>query len=244
MEDLAEAAEIAILDLGRVTEIDATGGQSLIRLGRFLARHGTRLLISRAEPFTSTGSLLRDMVRAQQNQDMLFFEDIDSALAWSEDAVLADQADTAPAELTIDTLDMLAGLTADQRDRLERYLRRLTFQAGDRIIEEDGACDAMYFLSSGAVSARRLIPGTLRRVRLAGIGPGLTFGEMALLGINRRTADIYADSEIVCYRLGRDDFEQICTEHPDVGIQLLMNLAKVTALRLELTSEEVRTLSQ
>ena len=58
-------------------------------------------------------------------------------------------------------------------------------------------------LARGTVSVQIKVHGHERTKRsgVASIGPGLTFGEMALLDGGKRSADMIADERVICYGL-------------------------------------------
>jgi len=153
---------------------------------------------------------------------------------------------------------VLAGLSAEQLGVLEAAMTRETYPPGARIFEERAPGDAMYFLAAGSVSVMGRIGGagnggggtgngsekSAREVRFAGIGPGVVFGEMAILGEIPRTASIDANSHVICYKLTRDAFDHLVGERPDMVIRLLLNLGRQSAHRLEMTSAAVRALAE
>ena len=67
------------------------------------------------------------------------------------------------------------------------------------------------------------LPGGGRR-RLSTLGPGMTFGEAALVDGERRTADVHADTDVVCRRLSTEAFESLVVSHPRVAATVLRNL--------------------
>ncbi|ODR98750.1 hypothetical protein AUC68_05915 [Methyloceanibacter methanicus] len=67
-------------------------------------------------------------------------------------------------------------------------------------------------------------PGKHKRV--ASIGPGLTFGEMALLDGGKRSADVIANEKVICYGLGVEELHELAEEHPNVMITILGNLTR------------------
>jgi len=92
----------------------------------------------------------------------------------------------------------------------------------------------MFLIERGRASVSIEIPAQGRR-RLSTLGPGMTFGEAALLDGGLRTADVGADSEVVCLALSVEAFETLLMQHPDVAAALLRNLLRsvgATAARL------------
>jgi len=246
LESLSEAAETVILDLRRVTEIDATGAHIFRRFDRYLSRQGKVFLLSHLPQSNPLWGFLRDMeVIGPDNLDRVF-EDADQALTWAEDRLLAaaEQSRGFADELALEDMEILTGLTEQQITALKSALSREAYPAGARLFEENAEGDAMFFLAAGSVDVRGRLADSGREVRFAGIGPGVVFGEMAILGDMARTASIDARESVVCYKLEKSAFERLVAERPDLVIRLLLNLGRQSAHRLEMTSAEVRTLAE
>ena len=62
------------------------------------------------------------------------------------------------------------------------------YQAGQRIVSAGEPANSLFFLQSGMVSVK--LPSG---VRLASLGPGMEFGEMAIIE-QQRSADVWADT--------------------------------------------------
>ena len=77
----------------------------------------------------------------------------------------------------------------------------MVFEAGEAIVREGDEARLFFVVARGTVTVQLRIrhEGGDRVFRVASLGPGLTFGEMALLDGGRRSADIVADERAVCY---------------------------------------------
>ena len=110
-------------------------------------------------------------------------------------------------------------------------------QAGQRIIGAGEPANSLFFLQSGMVSVK--LPSG---VRLASLGPGMEFGEMAILE-NRRSADVWADTQVKCLELPLDAFADYRRLHPQIALQVMRNLSVLLARRLILANAKVDLLS-
>jgi hypothetical protein len=91
--------------------------------------------------------------------------------------------------------------------------------AGDVIVHEGDHGDALFFLLSGTVDVQvQLDDG--RTHRLSTVGPGVAFGELAILDQSRRSADVVAADDSVLARISVDDLR-------DLGIQFLQMMATI-----------------
>jgi glutaminase len=79
-------------------------------------------------------------------------------------------------------------------------------------------------------------------VRLASLDEGMAFGEMTLLD-ERRTADVWADTNVLCLELPIAEFTRFRQEHPKIAERIARNLATILAKRLILANAKIDLLS-
>jgi glutaminase len=79
-------------------------------------------------------------------------------------------------------------------------------------------------------------------VRLATLDRGMEFGEMALLD-ERRTADVWADTDVTCLELPIEQLNLFRREHPHIGEHIARNLAAILAKRLIIANAKIDLLS-
>lgn len=103
-------------------------------------------------------------------------------------------------------------------EQLAQSLEPVHYDAGDRIIEQGAPGDAFYVIADGTVE---IIHGQ-RRVATLGSGDG--FGEIALLSDRPRTANVVAAIPMEGYRLSRDAFLEAVTgsSHSVIAADVLM----------------------
>ena len=71
----------------------------------------------------------------------------------------------------------------------------------------------------------------------------MSFGELALVDEAPRTANVDADSEVVCYRIGAAAIASIAGAHPRIRLTLTENIARDLALRLGRANTEITALA-
>jgi hypothetical protein len=114
----------------------------------------------------------------------------------------ADRKSVIPArELTLlRNVPMLSPLPLTVLEQVAGDLVPLRFAAGEPIILQGEVGDRFYILAEGNAEAQ--VNGATPRA----MGPGESFGEIALLRDVPRTASVRATSEVVAYALDRDAF--------------------------------------
>ena len=171
------------------------------------------------------------------------FADTDAALEWCEDQLLArsPQVSSGP-KFALAELDLFKGLKPAELRLIEAIVRPLIFDKGEVIIRE--GAEAKLFFVPGARHGQRADQDAWQRAqeRVASIGPGLSFGEMALLDGGKRSADIVADERVVCYGLAVEQLHELGAQHPSIMVTILGNLTREFSERLRHANEEIRAL--
>lgn len=92
------------------------------------------------------------------------------------------------------------------------FVKPCLFRPGQSIFEEGEVGDALYMIDSGEVdilSHSRAAEGASATHRIARLGAGETFGEMALLTGEARVATAQAVSEVKAWKISKDDFDRL-----------------------------------
>jgi len=108
------------------------------------------------------------------------------------------------------------------------------YSRGERILAAGDPAAELFLVATGRLSVSVEVDGGGRR-RLSTLGPGMMFGEAALFGSARRSAEVDADDDVACHVLAIGDFERLLRDDPSAGTVILRNLARIvggTAQRL------------
>lgn len=117
--------------------------------------------------------------------------------------------------------------------RLVGELEEVRAPAGTVIVVQGGPGDALYLVISGTLEVRAEVEG--QGERLAVLGPGDWFGEMALLTGDPRSATVVALTDSQLLQLGKERFLLLSQRHPDV----LREITRMVCRRLARTSEDM-----
>ncbi|HET7482620.1 MAG TPA: ATP-binding cassette domain-containing protein, partial [Actinomycetota bacterium] len=89
-----------------------------------------------------------------------------------------------------------------------------SFSAGDDVVRQGDAGDKLFVIERGQADVFVARNGTNHKMRT--LSDGDFFGEIALLGDQRRTATVTAATDLEVYTLARDDFKTLLTDHEDL----------------------------
>jgi len=228
---------LLILDFRRVPDITMAGARLLAEnLASLIAIGVTPILSGFARPSTLGRAI---EAAAASLQKVRWFELLDDAIEWAEDQVIYRHGgfETIHDAVEVGEQTLLAGLSAAEIATIEALSVRKTFKKGERVIVAGEAATSLFFLQSGMVSVK--LPSG---VRLASLGPGMEFGEMALIE-STRSADVWADTVIRCLELPLAAFATFRADFPEAGHRIMTNLAALLSRRLILANAKVDLLS-
>ena len=244
LTQLAVGASFVVVDFKRVHFADTSARQLIYRAARAMAGGEAELVFSTIADDGPLGPLARDLIdHGEAGRVVRVFADTDAALEWCEDQLLArsPQVSSGP-KFALAELDLFKGLKPAELRLIEAIVRPLIFDKGEVIIREGAEAKLFFVLARGTVSVQIRTHGSERKKRVASIGPGLSFGEMALLDGGKRSADIVADERVVCYGLAVEQLHELGAQHPSIMVTILGNLTREFSERLRHANEEIRAL--
>jgi CRP-like cAMP-binding protein len=238
----AEGASFLILDLHRVTMIDASGALMLERIGKGLAERGTRMLLAHIAATSPLGRSVQAAGAFTAKHHPDWFPDGDRALEWAERQLLAEANIADPShEIRIDEFALMAGLTPAELDFMKPYLDRQLLPARSPLFRAGQPGDRLYLLARGAVS---LVAGdgdeAGKHRRIVTLAPGVIFGESAMLESAAHSVTAIAEGEIVLWSLSRGNLEAIRAANADLYRRLLLNLLAHLSGMLRMTAGILR----
>lgn len=124
---------------------------------------------------------------------------------------------TEPAHLSVlRDIPLFSGLRTYELETLNDHLHQRTYVANEVIFDQNEEGQAVYFILSGKVEIRR----QPQMKTLAILGPGLFFGERALLTDEPRSAQAKAVETCKVAVLFRDDFLNLLKTHPQIAASI------------------------
>lgn len=239
---LSEEVDFVIVDFKRVQLADVAARTLIQNLAVAAASLDCRLALTHLTGNGLLARLHRELERIAGSADILLLADTDEGLERFEDIILEEMPDHRDlTKFALSELDIFRGLNSDEYRLLEDIVQPLHFQKGDVIIREGDPASLFFVVARGSVSVSLSMDGE-RRKRIACIGPGLSFGEMALLDGGQRSADVVADEAVICYGLSVDCVRELAKDHPNILITILGNLTRDFSDRLRRANDEIRTL--
>jgi CRP/FNR family transcriptional regulator, cyclic AMP receptor protein len=123
---------------------------------------------------------------------------------------------------------------------IEKIAKRATvhtFEEGDSIIKDGEEGDEIFVLLQGGAMVQKEAPNGI--IKIQPLNPGDVFGELVLLDIRTRSADIVATTESHILELKYGDIFELYKKEPKIFGLLILNLARLLASRLRNASETI-----
>jgi CRP-like cAMP-binding protein len=115
---------------------------------------------------------------------------------------------------------LFQGMPDGEMRSVEKQLKTVKHPAGHEIIVRGEGGVGFMVITDGSVSVET-VQGKTRK-----LGPGDSFGEMALLDHEGRSATITADTDVTLATIPEWNFKPFLKEHPEVAYRLLQTLSR------------------
>ena len=240
---VAEPSDVThlILDLTRVFDVDPPAYRMLLELLEDFAKTGPALAFVGLQRHPRLRRFLEEGRTLAQRVPLIHFEELDLALEWCEDRLLAAEGLHLDPnqELPLEAHHLFAGFDPDELRIVSDHLERREFAARKLLVRKGDPADELFAVVRGELSVLVDTPsGRLRR--LSTLSPGMGFGEPFLIDGATRGAFVRADLPATCWVLSRAGFERLAESAPSLANKLLRNLLQSTARIVERLSREAQ----
>lgn len=242
--ELAGEGAQVVLDLRRVPSIDETAAKLLARLIAIDEGPHAAIFLAYLPPNGPLALLRAELDQAEYDLSGSIFETRDAALEYCENRIIAREGKSPDlTRFSLSSIAIFRNLEPADLKLLEGAARPLMFEEGETIIREGDAARIFFALARGTVAVQ--LAGASeggRPIRVAMMGPGLTFGEMALFDGGKRSADVVALERVVCYGFAIETLKEISREHPHILTTIYANVVRDFSERLRRANDEIRAL--
>src|SRR5918997_3281608 len=129
-------------------------------------------------------------------------------------------------------------LDDDERAEFEELSEPVSFEAGQKILEEGAPESRLFVLTSGTVEVYKgVLPG--RRQRLATIEAPTVIGEMGLLTEPRAAASVEAITQIEAQGIDRDRFLEMLDADSPAACKVIYEIGRTLAARMARTDASI-----
>jgi len=126
----------------------------------------------------------------------------------------------ASVDKTLAKIPLFKECTKKELQAVSRLVTPINVKAGKVLTKEGDAGREFMIIATGSASVRR------KGRKIATLGPGDFFGELALLAGVPRTATVIAESDMVVEALNRAEFATLLDESPSIARKVLSAVAR------------------
>ncbi len=153
--------------------------------------------------------------------------------------------------VTLKEIPLFKSLSDSELEIVKKRLKKVSYSAGDTIIEEGETGPTMYIFERGRVKITRNLTLKIgerwgaaeRAMDVLDANQVGFFGEMSLLTGAPRSATITAITDCVFYTLDAKDLEELKEAHPEIAYKILREIAVVLANRVRKLNDTVLKLT-
>lgn len=242
LASIAPGTRFCVLDLSRVTTVDATACEIIAAGARSLAAAGVTPLLAGVTADSARGRHLVGLGLSAPDPRTGWFVDLDHALEHAETALVRDQWPDADvnAGFEFGQTPLTAGMSGDELQEFKNYLKPIEIAAGP-LFHQGDAGYSMYLVEAGQIEIQ-IASAERVPVRLAAFGPGSIFGEVSLVMSQQRTADAVCVTPARLLELDRLSLEEMEKRSIKLYAMVMRNLNVHIAKRLDLATGLVRSL--
>jgi len=227
-----------VLDFSQVIGVDSSATLNFEKLAQRLAERKLYLITAKLRP-ELLAILRRGGLDLDSNTFLSQHEELDRALEWCENDILASQATQAMTRRGIFERMADALPRSKRLHRLTHYLEKRSVKQGELLTRIGETSDEVFFLESCTASAY-IIDSEQQERRVSGAGRGAIYGEIGFfLGVPR-TANVKADSAGELYTLSAQSLKRMESEEPELAAAITHYLARIVTERLVNTTQSLR----
>ena len=237
-----ENADFLILDFTRVEVIDESALTLIADLIKSLFDQAKQVVMTGHSQKHEFEEKIKQRIEVAAGLPLLNYDDIDHALEWCEQNLLANRFPLEDGEISLATQSLCAGFSTEELELLESMLERRSYQQGSYLCREGDPANALFFILSGQITLS--VPlASGRTGRLSTIAAGSAFGEMSMLDQGTRSVNIFADLPVTCAVLNYSRLESETSGVTDqLRSKLFANVARALAKKLRQATLEIKSL--
>ena len=124
--------------------------------------------------------------------------------------------------------------TWDEIRTICQYIRPVSAKKGAVVFKEGAKDESLGIIVKGAIEVYK--QGESENKKIALLKSSQTFGEMALLDSEPRSASGVATEDTIIFFLSKDSLVSISEDHPRLGFRILWKIAKLISQHLRQTT--------
>lgn len=250
LEPELATASFLILDMQRVQSVDVTAAHTLKLVRDALAERKVPLILSTVREKLPNGRNLHEFLELSgleaEGDTVVYLPTLQAAIEWVEAKILGEGSaplkDQNQPPLELHEIELFKGSKPDTLSDLEACLEKRSWKAGEVIFTHGEAGDELFLIRKGQVKVLGYVGRSNALKHIATYGRGDFVGGLGFLDHNPRSNDAVAITDCDMYVLSVDKFNFLAEQHKRIALVLLAKLARMLAIRLRHTNNELSIL--
>ncbi len=138
-------------------------------------------------------------------------------------------------------LDIFKDLSSFELARIGKLIKSRIFEEGEQVVTMGEEGESLFIVKSGEAKVSRTIDNEKEEI-LAVLSVGDHFGEVALIDLHPRSADVYANNALQLLQIKKSDLEKLLTRDKDLAIKIYKTYATTLCKRLRDSNEHLLTI--
>ena len=226
LSNLDDDVEMVVLDLRSVDEVSEVALRLFADSADMLAQNGRGLVLVDGE-----GTVTNDL--AERGREVPSFVTRNAAVEYCETRLIDAYGSELVLPDTMEPIDSPALNQLDPQDArtVQDLMEERLYEDGDVVRRVGQRFGGVFFIVSGAIdTSMPAQDGT--RIKLTTLGPGMTFGEMALATDKRQETTVKASGPVRLKVLTAEAMESLEEENPRLAVELWKALTDRKSTRL------------
>jgi CRP/FNR family cyclic AMP-dependent transcriptional regulator len=139
-------------------------------------------------------------------------------------------------------VELFRGLAVRGLERVASICSEETYAANHVLFQEGDAGDKLYVIVDGKTRISRRVPG-MGEEALAVLGPGSSFGEMALIDEVPRSADAIVHERCKLLVVSKEALQDLMFLDKELAYEVLWNTVRILSRRLRETNDKMTFMS-
>jgi len=136
------------------------------------------------------------------------------------------------------SISVLSKLSEDDIEKISDYLQVVEVNKGATVFAEGGPGEYACFVVDGILDiTKKTLTGS--EISIATLSNGDSMGEMSLVDNLNRSATVKARTNSILLMLTKDKFDELISDSPYIGIEILQGIAKTLSLHLRRTIDNL-----
>ncbi len=126
---------------------------------------------------------------------------------------------------------LLEDLSTQELSRMSKAIRKLNVKKGEAIFKEKEETKGLYLIHSGKIEISKVTTDGWKQT-LAAFSKGHFFGELSILEKRKHEASALATEDTEILLLGKEDFEKMEKDDPELAFKIMKKIALVMCKNL------------